>query len=132
VSDDHLRLLRRVAKSWRGRTHTHRAAEHATGSLGASRQADAERSSALAEARLATAERKRTTERTGETAAPTPKISELEAVSKHADQRAALERRRANLGRGNPTKLAELERIAAGAANRLRAARRSQADDRRD
>jgi len=64
----------------------------------------------------------------GEAPAPrrtsrSPSLRELEAVAAHANQRAALYRRKVLLGRGEPGRLAELERIAAGAANRLRRAR---------
>ena len=52
-----------------------------------------------------------------------PSIAELEALASHAQQRAALYRRRMNLGRGEPRKLAELERIVGTATGRLRRAR---------
>lgn len=125
MSDDHVRLLRRVAKVWRQSTHDHRASDHASGSAGASRQADAERSSALAEARLVTAERKRQSDRTqAASGARAANVAELEAEAKHASNKVALQRRRSYLGKGDPRKLAELERIAAGAAGRVREARR--------
>jgi hypothetical protein len=47
----------------------------------------------------------------------------LRAVAEHAALRVALYRRRTNLGRGEPRRLAELERIAKDAADRLRRAR---------
>jgi hypothetical protein len=50
-------------------------------------------------------------------------LEELEALEAHADQRAALYRRKVLLGRGEPRRLAELERISAGATSRLRRAR---------
>jgi hypothetical protein len=53
---------------------------------------------------------------------PEPSVAELRALSEHAKQRLALYRRRAYLGRGDPQQLAELERIAEGAAERLRRA----------
>jgi hypothetical protein len=51
-----------------------------------------------------------------------PSLDELRALARHADQRLALYRRRVYLGRGEPRRLAELERIAEGAAQRLRRA----------
>jgi hypothetical protein len=53
-----------------------------------------------------------------------PTVAELQALADHASQRLALYRRKMYLGRGDPRRLAELERIAAGAADRLRRARR--------
>jgi hypothetical protein len=53
-----------------------------------------------------------------------PSLDELRALARHADQRLALYRRRIYLGRGDPRRLAELERIAEGAAARLRRAER--------
>jgi hypothetical protein len=53
-----------------------------------------------------------------------PTVAELKALADHADQRLALYRRRVNLGRGDLRRLAELERIAKGAADRLRRAQR--------
>jgi hypothetical protein len=52
-----------------------------------------------------------------------PTLAELQALADHASQRLALYRRKMYLGRGDARRLAELERIAAGAANRLRRAR---------
>jgi hypothetical protein len=54
-----------------------------------------------------------------------PSLNELRAQKEHATQRVALERRRTYLGRGDPQHLAELERIAAGATDRLRRAERA-------
>jgi len=51
------------------------------------------------------------------------RIAELQAQSEHAALRLALYRRRVYLGRGEPARLAEYERIADGAAKRLRRAR---------
>jgi hypothetical protein len=50
-------------------------------------------------------------------------ITELDALARHARARLALYRRRIYLGRGQATKLAELERIATGAEGRARRAR---------
>jgi hypothetical protein len=58
-------------------------------------------------------------------AARKPSLAELRAVAEHAALRVALYRRRTYLGRGEPRRLAELERIAKGAADRLRRARRA-------
>jgi hypothetical protein len=49
-----------------------------------------------------------------------PSLAELRAAAEHAALRVALYRRRTYLGRGEPQRLAELERIAKGAADRLR------------
>jgi predicted metal-dependent hydrolase len=57
-------------------------------------------------------------------AARKPSLAELRAVAEHAALRVALYRRRTYLGRGAPRRLAELERIAEGAGDRLRRARR--------
>jgi hypothetical protein len=58
-----------------------------------------------------------------------PRISELRALSTHAAERLALYRRRIYLGRGDLTRLAELERIAAGARDRLARAIRRERDE---
>lgn len=49
---------------------------------------------------------------------------ELRAIAVHAEGRAALYRRKFLLGRGEPRRLAELERVAAGAARRAKDAAR--------
>jgi hypothetical protein len=54
-----------------------------------------------------------------------PSLAELRAAAEHAALRVALCRRRTYLGRGEPQRLAELERIAKGAADRLRRAQRA-------
>ena len=46
-------------------------------------------------------------------------VTELRALADHADQRLALYRRRMYLGRGDPRRLAELQRVAEGAHDRL-------------
>jgi hypothetical protein len=51
-----------------------------------------------------------------------PSLAELRGLAEHAAQRLALYRRRVYLGRGDQLRLAELERVAHGAAERLRAA----------
>jgi hypothetical protein len=55
-------------------------------------------------------------------ASPPPSVEELRALADHAEQRLALYRRRTYVGRGDPQRLAELERIAEGAGARLRRA----------
>jgi hypothetical protein len=55
-------------------------------------------------------------------ASPPPSVEELRALADHAEQRLALYRRRTYVGRGDPQRLAELERIADGAAQRVRRA----------
>jgi len=52
-----------------------------------------------------------------------PSLAELKALSQHAAQRLALYRRAVYVGRGDLGRLAELERVAEGAAGRLRRAR---------
>jgi len=54
-----------------------------------------------------------------------PSVAELKALADHAARRVALYRRRTYVGRGEPARLAELERIAKGAEARLRRARAS-------
>jgi hypothetical protein len=54
---------------------------------------------------------------------PAPTLRELEAVAKHASDRLALYRRRVYVGRGDLPRLAELTRIADGAAKRLATAK---------
>ncbi len=51
-----------------------------------------------------------------------PSLPDLRAASAHAAHRLALYRRRVYLGRGELGRLADLERVAAGAAARLKAA----------
>ena len=51
-----------------------------------------------------------------------PSIAELRALLAHAGQRVALYRQRMYAGRGTPRRLAELERVAAGARGRLKRA----------
>jgi hypothetical protein len=60
---------------------------------------------------------------------PDPGLTELRAEADHATRRVALERRRLYLGRGDAQRLAELERIAAGATGRLRRAERASPPD---
>ena len=48
-----------------------------------------------------------------------PSAAELRALADHAAQRLALYRRRMYVGRGDPSRLAELERRAQGAKHRL-------------
>ena len=52
-------------------------------------------------------------------------LEELRAEAKHAAQRLSLYRSKVLLGRGDARRLAELERISTGAADRLK---RAQAD----
>ena len=52
-----------------------------------------------------------------------PSVTELAALAKQASARAALYRRRVFLGRGEPVRLAELERISQGASARWARAR---------
>ena len=52
-----------------------------------------------------------------------PSAAELKALADHAGRRLALYRRRVYVGTGDPTHLAELQRIADGAAARARRAR---------
>jgi hypothetical protein len=57
------------------------------------------------------------------TAMAEPKIAELEAEASHAAERVALYQRKMHLGNGDPRRFAELQRVAQGAADRLRRAR---------
>jgi hypothetical protein len=107
VPDSDPRLLARLARAVRRRLgaggHAAReaASERRTAARGAAREAD-------------TADRaQREHERT---------VADLRAQARHADEQLALYRRRTYLGRGEPRRLAELERIAHGAAERLRRA----------
>jgi hypothetical protein len=54
-----------------------------------------------------------------------PSVAEFAALARHAATRVALYRRRVYLGRGEPRKLAELERVSAGAHDRWKRARRA-------
>jgi hypothetical protein len=54
--------------------------------------------------------------------APEVSVAELRALSLHADRRLALQRRRVYAGQGDLRRVAELEREALGAAERLRRA----------
>jgi hypothetical protein len=56
-------------------------------------------------------------------APPEPSVDELQADATYATERLALYRRKILLGRGEPQRLAELERISTAAAGRLRRAR---------
>ena len=51
-----------------------------------------------------------------------PSLEELRAEAEYAGQRLALYRRKVLLGRGEPLRLAELERTSTGAAARLKRA----------
>jgi hypothetical protein len=62
---------------------------------------------------------------TSEYMAPAPTLRELQAVAKHASDRLALYRRRMYVGRGDLPRLAELTRIAEGAARRLATAKKA-------
>jgi hypothetical protein len=53
---------------------------------------------------------------------PEPSLEELRAESRHAAERLTLYRRRMYLGRGEQRLLAQRERVAQGAADRLRRA----------
>jgi hypothetical protein len=59
-------------------------------------------------------------------------LVELRAASEQAALRLALYRRRTYLGRGDPKRLAELERVAQGASERLRRARAQDDEHRPD
>lgn len=53
-----------------------------------------------------------------------PGLDELRALATHTRQRVSLYRRKVLMGDGEPARLAELERVAVGAAGRLSAAHR--------
>lgn len=52
-----------------------------------------------------------------------PTVAELTALARHATDRVALYRRKLFAGRGEPQRLAELQRVADGAVKRLRRAK---------
>ena len=52
-----------------------------------------------------------------------PSAAELQALAEHAARRVTLYRRRVYVGRGEPSRLAELQRVADGAAARAGRAR---------
>ena len=56
---------------------------------------------------------------------PGPSLEELRAEAQYAAERLALYERKVVMGNGNPTRLAELERKAKIARDRLRAAQAS-------
>jgi hypothetical protein len=57
-----------------------------------------------------------------------PSIDELRLIAEHASTRLALYRRRMYLGRGEPRRLDELQRVAEGARGRLQRAVDAAAD----
>ena len=59
---------------------------------------------------------------------PDPKLAELVAEARYAIDRVATYRQRLYIGKGEPRRLAELERIAAGAQERLEVYRAAAAD----
>ncbi len=59
-----------------------------------------------------------------------PSLEDLKALASHAQQRVSLYRRKILMGDGEPRRMAELERIAVGAAGRLRSARERSAGSR--
>ncbi len=61
-----------------------------------------------------------------------PSVAELRAEAAHAAQRLALYRRRILLGRGDQVRLAELQRVADGADQRLKRALTRERDRDRD
>jgi hypothetical protein len=56
-----------------------------------------------------------------------PSLTELRAEAQHAAERVALQRQKLYAGRGDARRLAELERMASGAADRLRLAEDAEA-----
>jgi hypothetical protein len=133
MSDIHLRLLRRIA---RGARRTDAPPADAASSPARESSASAERS-AMADARLAAARARRRAAPSvspdlgpGHLTAPADpaaarrptSVADLRRLSDHAEQRLALYRRKTLLGRGEPRRLAKLEREASGAADRLRRA----------
>lgn len=120
MTDLHVRVLRRVARRARERLSTHRAAAAAPAT---EREAEADRhleqAATAADTRLP-----QSMERRRRSAPAEHSVAELDARAAHARQRLALYRRRIYLGRGQATKLAELERISAGAQERAQRVRR--------
>ncbi len=120
MTDLHVRVLRRVARRARERLAAHRAAAAAPAT---EREAEADRhleqAASTADTRLSESLERRRRPAHDERA-----VAELDALAAHARQRLALYRRRVYIGRGRATKLAELERISAGAQERAQRARR--------
>lgn len=58
-----------------------------------------------------------------------PSLAELTAEARHATARVALYEQRMYAGKGDPRRLEELKRVAAGAAERLRRAKDAAASD---
>ena len=107
MPDSALRLLPRLARAVRRR-------------LGGQDRADREAASAQRSAARGAAREADTADRAQREHDRT--VADLRAQARHADEQLALYRRRTYLGRGEPRRLAELERIADGAADRLRRA----------
>jgi hypothetical protein len=120
VTDLHLRVLRRAARQARERLLDHRAAAPAPATEHeAAIDGRLEQAATRADAQLAdTMKRRRRPDDEQQS------VAELDALALHARQRLALYRRRIYLGRGRDSKLAELQRVSAGAQDRARRARR--------
>lgn len=119
MTDLHVRVLRRVARRARERLLTHRAA---AATPATEREAEVDRHLAQA-ATAADTRLSQSMERRRRPVPEEPSFAELHALAAHARQRLALYRRRIYLGRGQATRLAELERISAGAQERAQRAR---------
>ena len=120
MTDFHVRVLRGVARRARERLSTHRAAAAAPAT---EREAEADRH--LEQAAIAAdTQLSQSMERRRRPAPEEHWVAELDALAAQAGQRLALYRRRIYLGRGQAAKLAEMERISAGAQERAQRARR--------
>ena len=125
MTDLHVRVLRRVARQARARLSAHQAA-----AADVPTDAELEAGRHLEQAALAAdAQFSRSMERRRRPAPAEPSLAELDALASHARQRLALYRRKTYLGRGQATKLAELERISTSAQDRAQRARREARPD---
>lgn len=120
MTDFHVRVLRGVARRARERLSTHRAAAAPATEREAEDDRHLEQAAIAADARLS-----QSLERRRRPAPEEHSVAELDALAAHARQRLALYRRRIYLGRGQASKLAEMERISAGAQERAQRARRA-------
>jgi hypothetical protein len=125
VSDFHLRVLQGAARSARERLASHRASPD-TVETAETAKVDRQLQDA---SKAADAQVTKSLDRRRRPLSPAQSIAELDALATHARQKLALYRRRIYLGRGQPSKLAELERLSLYAAARAKSARRGEQQD---
>ena len=120
MSDLHVRVLRSAARRARERLSTHRAATVAPAT-----EQEAEDDRRLEHAvSAADGQLSQSMERRRQPVPAECSVAELDALAAHARQRLVDYRSTTSLGRGRATKLAQLERSAAGAQERAGNARR--------